>query len=272
MFYQQWLTTLRDLVDRVRGYMPDLLGAAALVLGGWALAFLMRTWTRRLVGSGLDRLARNTTVRGAMDGAGVRATLPGMIAAFMFWLILVFFVAAALETLGLPVVTSSLSRFAYYLPNVLAAVIIAFAGLVAGRLARSAVSAAAASAGLTYGPTVGLMGQGAVVLVAVELALEQLGVSGQLLVVLISVVVGATLTGAGLAFGLGARTAVSNIVASYYVAQVYRVGQTVRIGEVEGKIVHTTPTAVVVETREGRMLVPAKRFNEEPSLLRPEAG
>ena len=55
----------------------------------------------------------------------------------------VFFVAAALETLGLPVVTVSLSRVAYYLPNVLAALLMVFAGLIAGNAIGSAVTRAA---------------------------------------------------------------------------------------------------------------------------------
>ena len=55
----------------------------------------------------------------------------------------VFFVAAALETLGLPVVTVSFSRVAYYLPNVLAALLMVFAGLIAGNAIGSAVTRAA---------------------------------------------------------------------------------------------------------------------------------
>ena len=83
----------------------------------------------------------------------------------------------------------------------------------------------------------------------------------------VAVVIGAMLAGAGLAFGLGARTAVSNIIASHYVAQTYRVGQVVRVSGVEGKIVQTTPTAVFVAVPEGRVMIPAKQFSEEASVL-----
>jgi len=85
------------------------------------------------------------------------------------------------------------------------------------------------------------------------------------------VVVGATLAGAGLAFGLGARTAVSNIISSYYVAQAYSVGQSVRVGGVEGKIVQTTPAAVFVAGPEGRVMIPAKQFSEQASVLLTES-
>jgi hypothetical protein len=61
---------------------------------------------------------------------------------------------------------------------------------------------------------------------------------------------------------------VSNIVASYYASQHYNVGQTVRVGDIQGEIIQLTSTGVVLSTSEGRVLVPAKRFSEETSVLR----
>ena len=40
-----------------------------------------------------------------------------------------------------------------------------------------------------------------------------------------------------------------------------------RIGTIEGTIVQTTPTAVFLDTPQGRILVPAKQFSEEVSML-----
>jgi small-conductance mechanosensitive channel len=190
-----------------------------------------------------------------------------VIAAFGFWLVFVFFIAIAMETLGLPVVTASLSRVAYYLPNVLVALVTVMAGIVVGRVAGSAAARAASSAGTAFGATIGATVRGTVILVAIVVAMEQVGVQADILVVVIAIVVGATLAGAGLAFGLGARTAVSNIIASYYVSQTYRVGQMIRVAGVDGEIVQTTPTAVFIAGPHGRVMVPAKHFSEEASIL-----
>ena len=40
-----------------------------------------------------------------------------------------------------------------------------------------------------------------------------------------------------------------------------------RIGDTEGEIVQITPTAVILEAAEGRVTVPAKRFDEAVSVL-----
>lgn len=58
--------------------------------------------------------------------------------------------------------------------------------------------------------------------------------------------------------------------AGRYAARLYRIGQPVRIDGIEGTVVQLTPTAVVVDTGEGRAVVPAARFAEVCSVLLPE--
>jgi small-conductance mechanosensitive channel len=48
---------------------------------------------------------------------------------------------------------------------------------------------------------------------------------------------------------------------------VIRVGQTVRLGAVEGEVIAITPTALVLKTADGRAIVPAKAFSEAVATL-----
>jgi small-conductance mechanosensitive channel len=243
-----------------------LLGAALLLLAGWLLARLLAWVARRMTRALLERLSGHTPLRSELQ-TGAATQLPGVIGGFAFWVSFVFFVAAAMETLGLPVVTASLSRVAYYLPNVLAALVVVFLGLIAGKAIGSAVTRATIGTGMAFGANLGNVVRGTVILVAVVVAIEQVGIQADILIVIVAVVVGATLAGAGLAFGLGARTAVSNIIAAHYVSQAYRVGQSVRVAGIEGKIIQTAPTAVFVSSPHGRVMIPAKQFSEETSVL-----
>ena len=66
------------------------------------------------------------------------------------------------------------------------------------------------------------------------------------------------------------KTFVGNIVAAYYVAQMYRPGQTIRVGEIEGRILRTTTTALILDTKVGQVHLPASVLSEQPSMLVPE--
>ena len=258
---------LTDFAARLQEFLPQLLAAAVLVLAGLLIALLVRLLTSRLLTRILERARKNAEFKDAVEDPGMHFTIPRVVAGFVFWVTWLFFLSAAIESLGFTVVTDVLSQVAYFLPNVLAAVVILLAGGIAARLVRRAATGGARSAGVLYAERIGRGAQILVLVVAALVALDQIGIDAQLLMILMAVLVATTFGGAGLAFGLGARVAVGNIIGSHYVAQSYRVGQSVRIGEIEGEILQTTPTAVLLATRDGRMLIPARRFSEEPSLL-----
>ncbi|KPJ85823.1 MAG: hypothetical protein AMS18_16025 [Gemmatimonas sp. SG8_17] len=260
----EWLI---GVVDSLKQLLPQLIAAASLLIAGWLLAHLLKLLANRLIAGVLERFRKHADLKYAVEEAGVRSAAPRIVAGFVFWVVFLLFAAAAVESLGFTVVTGVLSEITYYLPNVLAAAVVVAGGVVIGKLVRKGVSAAARSSGIVRAGRVGQTAQGTVIIVAAVIALDQIGIDAQLLITLVTVIIGAAFASAGLAFGIGAKTTVSNIVASYYLSQTYRIGQTVRIGEIQGEILQVTPTAVILATPEGRLLVPAKRFNEEASLL-----
>lgn len=264
---QEWLSAISNLTETLRELLPNVLAATALILVGLLMARLLGSWSRRLTRGALERLGRSATIHSALQRTNMSSAVPKIVAAFVFWLVFLFFAATALEALGLPVVTDSLGRFVYYLPNVLAAALIVAAGLVIGTVIRGLVATAAISAGVAFSSVMGRIAYGVILLIAIVIALDELGIDSGALIVMLTVTSGSVLAGLGLAFGLGARTAVSNIIASHYLVQAYDVGQTIRIGKIEGQIAETTPTAVVIITEGGRVMVPAKKFSEQASML-----
>ncbi|MBI2537056.1 MAG: mechanosensitive ion channel, partial [Gemmatimonadetes bacterium] len=162
-------------------------------------------------------------------------------------------------------------RLSAFVPAALTGLAIVLVGLVAASLAGGVAAAGAASAGVRYAGAVGRAAQIVVLALALLLGLQQIGIHGEVIAGLLAAILAVALAGAALAFGLGARVAVSNIVAAYYVTQMYRVGQTVRVGEIEGRILRATSTALILDTKDGQVHVPAGLFSEQPSILVPEA-
>jgi hypothetical protein len=102
---------------------------------------------------------------------------------------------------------------------------------------------------------------------ALVMGTKQAGIDSTFLMIALPVALGVLLGGAALAFGLGSRTAVANIIASHDLTRHHEVGQRVRIGGLEGRIERLTPTAVVLQSAEGRAVVPAKLFSEEVAVI-----
>jgi len=255
-----------QLWQSILQFLPNILAAIVLVVVGWLLARLVRAIASRLIPR-FYRLIPSKSFQRGLKTSGMERLTSEVVSGVAFWLVLLFFLAAATESLGLPVVSTLLSGLARYLPSVLAAVLIAVAGVVIGNLTRTAITTAAASAGLAYGELLGRLTQIAILLVVGVVAIDQVGIDSTFLMISMAIVLSATLGGMALGFGLGARSVVGNLLASHYLLQTYKVGQRIRIGETEGRILEISNTAVILETSQGRALVPAEQFSRATSVL-----
>ena len=273
---QDWATQLSDAIGRVAlrilEYLPIIFGALALLLIGWLVAALLRAALTKLTESVLtrvsrQRLASTSAVQSATRRSRTWQSTPAVVGAIVFWTVLLFFLAAAVEALGLSAVSNVVGLITAYLPHVLAGVVILLVGLWVGEFVRLLLSRAAAKAHLVYGDVLARFAQIMIVLVMGIIAIEELGVESSVLVTILAIVFATTFGAAALAFGLGAQGAVSNIIAARYVRRAYSPGDVVRIGEAEGPIIEITETSVMLETRNGRVLIPAKHFTEDTSVL-----
>ena len=270
MAYQQWTLALQQSMDLVvqktSGYLPNILGAIALLIGGWLLARILRFGCLRLV-VGLDSILRRHGMERLLLRIGLQRSMSELVSGIVYWLVFLVFFVAATETLGLPVVATWIGGLSTYLPRILVALFIFLGGFLVGSLAQDAVASGATAAGIAYSALLGRVVFISIMLVAVVTGIDQIGIESRFLTMSIAIAIGSLVGAVALAFGLGARTAVSNIIASHYLRQIYRVGHVVRIGEVQGKISEITNTTVILENANDRVAVPAKEFSENTSVL-----
>jgi small-conductance mechanosensitive channel len=259
--------TVAEFLRRAVEYLPSVAGAIALMLAGWLLAIVLRAIAARVLTGLLVLIGKQPWIGHALDRSHLGPGFARLASRVIYWLVITLFVAAAVERLDLPLAAALVSALAAYLPRVLLGLAIVFATLVAGQFSRGAVTAAAGAAGLPQAAMLGATTQVVLLFFGIVTAADVLGIHSTLLTVVVAVAVGALLGGATLAFGLGSGPAVANIISIFYVLKMYRVGQLVRVGDIEGEIVEITQTGVVIAVPEGRMLVPGRRFADEVSLL-----
>ena len=246
-------------------FVPNLITALLVMLLGWLVAWLARIAISRLGTSLVARLATLEFVGRGLE-TRVGRNVPRIMATTAYWTLLLVFAAVAVEQLGVGVITDLFTRLTAYLPNVVLAAGILFVGVVLGNSARSGIVSAAASAGVGNADTLGRLVQIGVITASALVAADQIGVESTLLIVVFAITVGTSLGGVALAFGIGSGPMVSNIIASHNLRKALRVGQLVRIGSAEGRVLEIGPTAVSIDTADGTVHVPANRFAEEISV------
>lgn len=263
-------TAASRLLTQFIEFLPTLIGAILILVIGWFVARVLRSAVRRFVrwsNGFFDRRMGPEKAKALRFSPAVVHLLGNV----TFWLIILFAVTLATRILGLIAFSAWLDRVVAYLPTLLAGGLIILAGTVISTLARDLTAAAATSARIVHAEVFARAVQGAILVMALVLGINQIGVDVTLLVTLIAILAAAVAGSMALAFALGARNLVSNLIGSHYLQQHYAPGQMARIGDLEGEILELTAVGVVLATEKGRATIPAKVFNESPTLLLAEA-
>jgi len=268
-----WIETVSSAASRMLAqfveFLPTLVGAIVVLVVGWLVARMLRSALRRFVrwlNSFFDRRVGHDKARALRFSPAVIQLLGNI----TFWLIILFAVTLTTRILGLVAFSAWLDRVVAYLPTLLAGGLIILAGLVISTLARDLTAAAVNSARLAHADVFARGVQGAILVMALVLGINQIGIDVTLLTTLIAILAAAVAGALALAFALGARSFVSNLIGSHYLQQQYAPGQWARIGDIEGEIVELTSVGIVLATGAGRVSFPAKVFNDAPITLLPE--
>lgn len=251
---------------RLAEYAPNLLAAALLLLAGWIVARVLRGLSVKLMGV-LELLLHRVFRRGDASAPRIPSASVEIVGSILFWVVILFFMALATQVLGLAVFTEWLKDLVGYLPTLLAGALIILAGVLFSGLARDVTVAALPALPGAQRLLVGRVAQVSVLITAIVVGADQIGIEITFLVVLAAVVSGAIVGGVALAVSMGARAYIANLIGAHYLRQAFAVGQRVRIGAVEGTILELTAVSVVLETDEGRVSIPGKVYNEEPIVL-----
>jgi hypothetical protein len=206
---------LEEGIYQIVAFLPRLAAALGILMAGFAIAKMVERGTDILLHRlGFDRWMREGGVTEALERAGTRLDPSSVLAKLVFWMVMLLVILLAASALGVEAVSSLFAELLAYIPNVIAAVIVLVLGILLGEFVKDLVLA---SAGALHGAvTLARSAKAAVILLAVFMALEQLDIAQDIVLVFFIAVVGAAALAAGIAFGLGARDVAAEVTRSWY--------------------------------------------------------
>jgi small-conductance mechanosensitive channel len=217
---------VNELVDRLNtglqqlwAVLPALLVAVLILLVGYFVARQIEKWTdRTLKRLNFNKVAEAGGLREAVDRTGGGLDPVHAVGKLLFWLIMLIVILLASAALGLDSINRMFGIMLGFIPTLIAAIVIVILGIVVGEFVRGLILA---SAGTMEGvPILANVAKGSVVVIAVFMALQQLGVAAELITAAFTLVLGAVALAVGLAFGLGNTTLAGEVTRRWY--QAYR--------------------------------------------------
>ncbi len=211
-----------DFLDRVQSsflqladYIPALVGALVVLFAGYLLAKLIERGVDRLLARiGLNRWLERGGVLDAVERAGWRRTPSRLVATIVFWFVMFSVILLAANALGLSSLTTVFSELVSYVPSIIAAVVIVLVGIVLGEFVDGLIKAS--TGGVHGGATLARVGRAGVIVLAIFMALQELGVAGEIVTTAFAIVFGAIALAFALAFGLGNRELAAEVTREWY--------------------------------------------------------
>ena len=264
--FKDLVADFQTMAVQVIDFLPRLILALLVLIVGWLLARLLSSLLVRAMGK-IDLVWHQYILKRGLEPLQSGRPPTRLVGQVLFWLLMLIFITLASDILGLNVFGQWLQEVFSYLPFAAAGILIVLVGFALGSLARDLVSSAVLSAGMQQGDLLGRSVQAVILFIAVILGINQMGIDTLFLSVIAGIILGSMLGGIALAFGLGARNHVSNIIAAKQMRQIYQSGDKVRIGDIEGLVLEISVSRVIIETEAGTVDVPAKLFDEQISII-----
>jgi len=260
-----WQTSLaqtyQNFSTQVIEYSPQIIGALLFILIGWLVAHIFRIVIKKLIG-GLDNLFQRMFKSDLATHERVKRSYSVIISGAVFWIVIFFSVAAATNMLGWDMFSDWMGNIITYLPNLITGLLIILAGFLLGNGAKSATTSTAVAAGLAQADLLGRIVQITIMFTSLVIGVEQIGINVDFITNASLVIIGVLLAGATLAFGLGAKSLVENVIGAQYTRKHCRIGEIMEIGDAKGVVIEVSQTTIVLDSGNGRVVIPAKQFHE----------
>jgi hypothetical protein len=206
---------LQETLAQLWEFVPALLGAAVVLFAGYLLAKLVQKGAARLLRRiHLNDVLRKGGVIQAVDRTGTHFNPTRVVANLLFWLVMFTVMLIAANALGLDSLAQVFSELVSYIPSVIAAIVIVILGIVLGDFVEGLIMASTSA--LPGGPTLARAGKAGVILLAVFMSLQELGVATEIVTTAFAIIFGAVALALSLSFGLGNRELAGEVTRAWY--------------------------------------------------------
>jgi hypothetical protein len=199
---------IREMLTKIMAYLPTLLGALIILIVGWIVAKAIKRivdWLLKAVR--FDTLADKAGISEILRKGDLEISAREVVSGIVYWLVVIMVLVMAVDALGLPKASDVLASLFAYVPKVIAALLVLVVAMFLASFVSGIVRTAAGNANLPKPEIFAGISRWAIIIFAVTISLEQLGIAPLLVTATFNIILGGICLALALAFGLGGKDA-----------------------------------------------------------------
>lgn len=258
------LDALFNQFTAMMAVIPALLKAGIILLVGWLLAKVVAKVIKRLLEAiGVDRLAQKLMEIDLFQQSNFKLIPSRLISGLVYYFIFIVFFMAAVEAMGLTMISKLLQDFITYIPNGLTAFAILVIGIFIADAVKKFLVSACQSLGIASGNLIANVVFYFILLNILLIALRQAQLQTKFMEDNISIMLAGVAGAFAIGYGLASRKIMSNLLASFYNRGKIKIGDEVTVDGMRGEVITITNNDLVLRSDESEYIIPYSKVTAE---------
>lgn len=206
IFQRVIVEPIESFSNKVLDFLPNFLTSLLILVVGIIIGLLLKMiFSKILKALHLDRILERMGTVEILRKGGIKDAASDLLGRLIGWLTIILFAIFSVRALQAPAVERLLEQFLLYLPNIFVAIVILFLGYLLSNFLGRAALIAAVNAGMKISGIIGKFVKFTVFILSATMALEQLGIGKETVVIAFAIIFGGIVLSLAISFGLGGR-------------------------------------------------------------------
>lgn len=246
-----------------------LIEAIIILILGWVFAkffaFLIGSFLKAI---NFNKLISKFKINELLNKVEINTTPIDLLKKATFYIVMFIFIVPAFNLIGLTLVSDAVTQGLAYLPKLFIGLLLLFIGYFICDLIRKFIKTLAISLGYKMGNYLANFAFYALLIILVITVLNHIGINTSLINMNITFIIAGMVLAFGVAYGIASKDLLASIISSFYNRTRYKVGQYVKIGEIEGEIHQIDTIFIVLKKDHSKFIIPMNRlFQENVQLI-----
>ncbi|MCW2119105.1 mechanosensitive ion channel family protein [Flavobacterium sp. 7A] len=257
------LNTINTLFFKIGEGLISFIYAILVLVIGWAISkgliFILR---KALAVSSIDKVGEKINESDLFGKSEYKINISEIIIGFVRWILILVFMIIAADVMQWTIISVEISNLLRYLPKLFSALALFMIGVYIANFVRKAISGLFTSLSMSGGKVISSMAFYGIAILVTITALNQAGVDTTIITNNVTIILGAFLLTFVLAFGLGSKDVITNLLLTFYARKNYTVGEYIKVNGQEGEIVAIENISMTLKTVTGKVIIPILQIVE----------
>ncbi len=262
-FLDQLKNSLSELWYSVADIAPKLLVAViGFIIAMIVIRLVLSILKRILLAVKINKLDEHINKIEIVEGKSLNINFLNIILKTLKWVLYFVLFMVITEVLQLTMLSEGLKSILGYLPQIITALAIFVIGLLFANFIKKSLKDLFESMDLSGGKAISQMIFFIILIFVSITALNQAGIDTSIITSNVTLIFGSILVAFTIAFGLGAKDIVGNMLRMYYTRRRFEIGQRIKFLDKEGVIESVDDLSMTLKTSSGKLIVPIKDITE----------